>query len=60
MTNYNTLKLTDNQIEALLRAIYIHNLSYDGEEDLEGTPVPEAMRSLEQIETKIAKLGWEV
>jgi hypothetical protein len=60
MTNYTTLKLTDNQVQALFRAIYLHNESYAAcdDEELEGTGVPEAMRSLAQIEAKLEKAGW--
>ena len=60
MTNYTTLKLTDNQVQALCRAIYLHNESYAAvdEEELEGTVVPEAIRALSQIEAKLEKAGW--
>lgn len=60
MTNYTTLKLTDNQVQALFRAIYVHNASYDAcdEEEIEGTPVLQAMKALSQIEAKLAKQGW--
>lgn len=60
MTSYTTLKLTDDQVRALFRAIYIHNESYaDCEEGwLEDTIVPEAMAHLEEIEAKLARAGW--
>ena len=55
------ITLTDNQVEALFRAIYVHNASYDGtdEQDLEGTGVIEAIKHLEQISAKLQKAGWE-
>jgi hypothetical protein len=60
MNNYTTLKLTDSQVQALFRAIYLHNESYAGvdDEELEGTVVPGAIRALTQIEAKLAKAGW--
>ena len=60
MTSYTTLKLTDDQVRALYRAIYMHNESYSGVEEyeLEGTIVPEAMAHLEEIEAKLARAGW--
>jgi hypothetical protein len=56
-----TITLTDNQVLALFRAIYVHNASYEGldEEELEGTVVPEAIKNLKQIEVKLTKKGWE-
>jgi hypothetical protein len=56
-----TITLTDNQVLALFRAIYIHNESYAGcdDEELEGTVVPEAIKNLKQIEVKLTKKGWE-
>ena len=60
MTSYTTLKLTDDQVRALYRAIYIHNESYAGceEGELEGTIVPEVMARLEEIKPKLARAGW--
>lgn len=60
MTSYTTLKLTDDQVRALFRAIYIHNESYAEceEGELEGTIVPKAMAHLEEIEAKLVKAGW--
>lgn len=56
-----TITLTDKQVQALFRAIYIHNESYAAcdDKELEGTVVPEAIKNLEQIEEKLYKKGWE-
>jgi len=55
------ITLTDNQVQALFRAIYIHNESYDPDDlqYLEGTGVIEAIKHLEQISAKLQKAGWE-
>jgi hypothetical protein len=50
-----TLTLNAEQVNALYRAIEIHNMSYDGvdEEELDGTGVIEAIAELKKIETKL-------
>jgi hypothetical protein len=55
-----TLKLTDAQVEAIFRAIYVHNESYAGcdDQELAGTGVRQAMRSLDAIKAKLEKQGW--
>jgi hypothetical protein len=59
---YNTLKLTDDQVQALIRAIRMHSNSYEGveEEDLEGTGVLEAIELNNEILAKFGKMGWNV
>jgi hypothetical protein len=60
MTTYTTLKLTDNQVQALYTAMNSYHTSYEGttDEELEGTLVPPTMKALDQIEAKLEKAGW--
>jgi hypothetical protein len=57
---YTTLKLTDEQVVALLCAIRVHDMSYEGipEEELEGTGVIEAIETNKETLAKLAKAGW--
>jgi hypothetical protein len=53
--NRITLTLNADQVDALYRAIKIHNMSYEGvdEKELDGTGVLEAITELQKIETKL-------
>jgi hypothetical protein len=55
-TNYTTLKLTENEMNALIKWVYIGRDEDSWLEDSEGK---KRTKALESIMTKIEKEGWE-
>jgi hypothetical protein len=62
MTNYTTLKLTEDQVRALLSAMTIYEMNSEGldEDELEEYGYNENIDHHEQIRTKLRKSGWNV
>jgi hypothetical protein len=55
-TNYTTLKLTENEMQALIKWVEIGR---DEDSWLEDTEGKKRTKSLESIMVKIEKEGWE-